>query len=1145
MFDDQGLFSFPDEQFRAVKLQVMNWGTFSGVHRIEIAERGFLFVGSSGSGKSTLLDAFSQLLVPTKNIDFNAAAHEASAKGRGERSAMSYVRGAWTMDADGAVEYLRKKAVLSALALTLKNRQGRTVTLAQLLWVSGSSTANADLQRRFMVLRYDFDLATGLEEFGNDLNVRRFKRTLGEGGFFYENFTQYAAKFRQELGIDSEKAMLLLHKTQSAKNLGDLNEFVRRFMLDTPETIKTAEDLAEEFTELEKSYQAVVRAEEQIKALTPAEKNVALMQETQKTVKTLQFEDAHLRAYGEKLHIDLETKEVDRLSALLRRREEDAARLETEKNETERSVRDLERLEREKGGEQIETWERDKKRAEEDRDRTMKERGRASVAVDALGWSFPASPEAFEEAREAAAALIDECAARRDEREEEKRALVIALDKAKTQLADLRAEIRSLEEKRSGIPLAQLKLRETLAALLGVKEDALPFAGELIQVKETEAAWRGAIERALHPLALSVMVSADRFEEAERLAAERDWGEKLSLLRDRRTMVESSDAPRDGSLLWKVDVADSPFADGLTYLLETEADYLCAETQEAFRREKRAVMKSGLVKRAHGRLVKDDRFRVNDPRGWVLGSDVEQKLEALTRECTALEKTVDADNARLKSLTAEEASANEKRDQAKNFLAFDWARIDATPFVTAIARLDRDIRRLREGSDDLKRIAERLETERKRFADLTKRFVDAVSDAKVAQKELDAAKSRVAALHQRFDAEIAAIPALIVPALSRRIAPEKRTLDAIVNEIYAASRRVTADIAEAEKRIAAAVQAIEKVFVEFLAKNPEMKSRLTDTVESAPDFLDYLAGLRQDRLPEFRERFSKLLREQSAQQLTRLLDQLKTEKAKIRDGLERVNESLRRVPYNIDTNGRKTFLVIKPEDRQLPDAVEFRQMLLAAAKNLANSLSDAEEDDRFSLLSKIVGKIRDKGPEAQNALRRALDVREHLDFKGEEVNERGAFVDVASTSGKSGGQRQKLTTTCLAAALRYQLCGDSDDLPTFAPVVLDEAFDKADSSFTTLSMKIFEAFGFQMIVATPDKAVSTLEPFIGGACVVHIVDRKASSLIAVPYDDEKKRLNWTTSREEGARQVREEAGREAGHEAGDDLEEGTEPLGEE
>ena len=37
-------------QFRMRRLQVYNWGTFSGLTDVPIAERGFLFVGRSGSG---------------------------------------------------------------------------------------------------------------------------------------------------------------------------------------------------------------------------------------------------------------------------------------------------------------------------------------------------------------------------------------------------------------------------------------------------------------------------------------------------------------------------------------------------------------------------------------------------------------------------------------------------------------------------------------------------------------------------------------------------------------------------------------------------------------------------------------------------------------------------------------------------------------------------------------------------------------------------------------------------------------------------------------------------------------------------------------------------------------------------------------
>jgi uncharacterized protein YPO0396 len=89
----------------------------------------------------------------------------------------------------------------------------------------------------------------------------------------------------------------------------------------------------------------------------------------------------------------------------------------------------------------------------------------------------------------------------------------------------------------------------------------------------------------------------------------------------------------------------------------------------------------------------------------------------------------------------------------------------------------------------------------------------------------------------------------------------------------------------------------------------------------------------------------------------------------------------------------------------------------------------------------------------------------------------------------------------------------------YAPVILDEAFDKADNEFTALAMNIFNNFGFQMIVATPLKSVMTLEPFIGGACYVDIKDRQKSSVLMIEYDSDKQRLDLSVN-------ARSEAGNE-------------------
>src|SRR5690554_842425 len=137
------------QQFRMQRLQVYNWGTFSGLHDIRIAEQGFLFVGRSGSGKSTLLDALTALLIPPQWQVFNAAAREGD-RSRRDRNLATYVRGAWgeqkdTDSGEIASQYLRRGSTWSALALTFGNGAGRQITLIQLYWLRGGATAQNEV----------------------------------------------------------------------------------------------------------------------------------------------------------------------------------------------------------------------------------------------------------------------------------------------------------------------------------------------------------------------------------------------------------------------------------------------------------------------------------------------------------------------------------------------------------------------------------------------------------------------------------------------------------------------------------------------------------------------------------------------------------------------------------------------------------------------------------------------------------------------------------------------------------------------------------------------------------------------------------------------------------------------------------------
>ncbi len=351
---------FDNDQFRMRRLQVFNWGTFSDLHDIPVAERGFLFVGPSGAGKTTLLDAISALLVPPRWVDFNAAAREASRTGR-DRNLVSYVRGAWAEqkdDASGeiAMQYLRTGTTWSALALTYGNSQGQEVALVQLFWLRGNANGSTDVKRHYLIFDRPFDLQE-IKDF--DLDIRKLKKSHPEA-FAREDFQPYRERFCRLLGIESEQALRLLHKTQSAKNLGDLNTFLRDFMLDRPETFDAAERLVSEFAELNAAHQAVVTAREQVSTLAPARdghgrlQDLILMQGQLKEVK------ARVDVYKETCRLALLQERIAALHVELAGAQAEGQHRKTTLDNERAALDDLKRQHSELGGDRIEHLETEK-----------------------------------------------------------------------------------------------------------------------------------------------------------------------------------------------------------------------------------------------------------------------------------------------------------------------------------------------------------------------------------------------------------------------------------------------------------------------------------------------------------------------------------------------------------------------------------------------------------------------------------------------------------------------------------------------------------------------------------------------------------------------------------------------------------------
>ena len=1092
-------------QFKLRRIQTFNWGTFDGVLDFLIPEEGFLFVGPSGSGKSTILDAHAALLTPPRWAEFNVAAREADRHGK-DRNAVTYIRGAWAQQTGDSGEYLsqylRPGTTWSAIVETYHNAEGRCVVLAQLLWIRGKSNSTNDVRKLYLVLERDFDIRE-LEFFPKaDFEVRKVRPALPDA-FVTDEFSAYQERFRRMLCIESELALRLLHKTQSAKNLGDLNMFLRDFMLDIPQTFDIAERLVSEFGELNAAHQAVVAARQQIDILKPAKENYELLTKAQERRSLLDELGVGVDFYRERqLQSLLKARKSEREVELEGARQEatqkaDKARMELTK------LRELQDKLQSSGGSLIEQLSGQKHEAETERDARLKRRDLAQDACKALGWTLPSDPTAFAQLAETARQNLSGAPDAKQTLVEDRDKLILERQSTEQAFKAATAEATSLARQRSNISVKMLDVRAALAAATGIPEEKLPFVGELLEVRKEDTRWQGAIERLLHGFALSLLVDEKHYAAVSACLDERHIGQRLVYLRVLPQQT-SQKTLFPNSVVHKLNVAKSAFAEWLREELRSRFDYECVDSPQALRATQRGVTVQGQIKHNASRHEKDDRYRVDDPGNWVLGFDnalkrthYEKMAAELAAKYESLRRGVEEAGHRL-------AQQDAQALHCQSLANLVWAEIDVGSVLTKIASLIERIAAERDARPDLAKIEKAIAAQNATY----EKAVESknTADGKVSGKENDIAELSKALKGLR-DEFLTALSPHQATGLAERYAATGRalTLESLDQLTTQVTKVLGADRGTLIEEIGRLRTAIERQFAEFNRVWLAESDGLDATLESADDYFAKLHRLETDGLPRFEQRFFTLLREQSDQNLSLLQACISQERKAIIDRLVDVNDSLLVAPYNPGTH-----LVIETMDRPLEDVKEFKA-------SLRDALSHAFTDDKvlaeaqFNALKALVTRLGSQETVDKNWRALVLDVRQHVEFVARELDSNDVEVEIyRSGAGKSGGQRQKLAASCLAAALRYQLGGQDRGLPSFSTVVLDEAFDKADNEFTEMAMNIFKTFGFQMIVATPMKSVMTLEPFIGGACFVHIRDRKHSSVMQIEYDTSSHRLNLTS-----------------------------------
>ncbi|MFW6240267.1 MAG: ATP-binding protein [Thermodesulfobacteriota bacterium] len=1079
--------------FRLKRLEMYNWGTF---HRDvwKIAPAGFnsLLTGDIGSGKSTVVDAVTTLLVPHHRIVYNKAA---GAEGK-ERSLYSYIRGEYKsvkmeLGESGKPVALREDHNSYTVLLGHFAADGRKpVTLAQVFWLKDQ---NRNPERFFVVSESDLTIAEDFADFGtNILDLKKRLKKRKEVAV-YENFKRYADKFRRLFGIENPQALELFYQTVSMKSVGNLTDFVRRHMLDETDVESRIVDIRKNFDNLNQAHAAVLRAKDQIERLSPlvadGREHEELRGQLDQWVNCREALQGFFAVQKETLLKEaigrwkLDHQNCEHRLETLRKT---LAELRDTENDLKNSIADnggrrLEELAREIARR---TGERDQKR---EREKAYLEKARR------LKLPRPEKSETFFHNRKTTEAYVGKIDVRLADLQVQQVDFRIAVKQAKEESDRVREELDSLRKRKTNIPLKNLRIRREMAETLGLPETEMPFVGELLRVDERESEWEGAIERLLHNFGLSLLVPEIHYAQVSRYVDRTHLKGRLVYFRVREDAPAAAETETGlDDLIRKIQIKpDTPFYDWLFGELRRRFDFICCRDMAEFHRRPRAITPNGQIKTGGQRHEKDDRHDIRDRGRYILGWQNREKIRALKGVLADLEARGAKAMDELNALVNRQQSYTVHRDVCRDLLTFtDYAEIHWRPAAARIQELEAERKRIAEGSDLLRD----LEAQREKVV------------LEIAARESDYDKT----LPKRGEIELRLAQGKNLLVKARKLAATvdaaaRKSLFPKLAEFQAAAlgdRKLTFDNVDdrekevrhhIQKKIDAGNKKLEGLTVRIIQRMQDYKghypaetSEVDAALEAGPEYAAMLKTLQEEDLPRHEARFKNLLNEGTINSIALFQSQLAREREEIEKKIDRINASLADMEYSPGT-----YIQLISDPAGDGEVRDFRTDLKQCLSQELDG-TDLYNERKFLQVKKLIDRFNGREGLAEldrKWTRKVTDVRNWFVFSAaerwkEDDSEKEYYSD---SSGKSGGQKEKLAYTILGSALAYQFGLDdpSRKSRSFRFVVIDEAFGRGSDDSTRYGLELFKRLDLQLLIVTPLQKINIIEDYIRAVHFVH------------------------------------------------------------
>lgn len=1107
-------------------MEVLNWGTFDEkIYAIRPMGETSLLTGANGSGKTTFVDALLTLIVPEKRYRFYN--QSSGSEKKGDRTEDSYVLGGFgainnELTGTSKTEYLRedKDTAYSILLAHFANEAGQEVTLFQV-----RHYLNGDMKKYFGIAHKALTIEEDFKPFDLGGNWKRqldqrYNKGARKQVEWFDAASRYAQRMVEVLGMQSMQALQLFNQTVGIKVLGNLDEFIRQHMLEPRNMEEEFQDLKKQLSTLLDAQRNIEKAEEQIRMLQP-------LQEHYERFRSL---ETSIEQHKHTLQTALLWKNYIRNALLQTAITENDWQLKALQEQLQTARTAIEQLNEEelntnyhiqhnKAGQRLKDLETQIQERETKQQQAQHALSEFSTwcAQLKLSVTSPADEQSYQQIKkenERKLHALNNEKRLNDEDDFEAR------NQKKTATANreaLEQQLNSLQLQRNNIDFHLVQVRKQICEALNLDTVQLPFAGELIAVKQEEMEWQPVLEKLLRPFALRLLVPDKHYKRVTKYVNGQNLGVKLVYehVTDSAIIQYAEKDTVPDKLQFH---PDHPLSKWVEQEVIRLFNYACIEDEKQLARHEKAVTLNGLVKNGK-RHEKDDRPGRHDPSRYVLGWNNERKKEALLQKRATLVDMISKAGEVIARCSAKAKRLDEQfyaHTRIKEHKSFE--ELHAAAIAKTIQKLQAQAAELRQGNEALNALKNQLSDIQLRKAALEAQREDLLREETRQKDRQESYRKEAEALQpllENFTEEDKDALLQFQQQHAEKLASvQLDTLEDIYHRFKQAEdtqREALQDsLNKEEKKIAVQVSRIRNPAHELVARFPDWPGEVQHLPEDPryiTEYIEWLEKLTRDNLPKYKLDFENFMNVTITHKIAGLKETLDKWERDIDTSVKRLNDSLGGINFN-----RMPDTYIQLGKRTMPagtDIRDFRQQLLEALPQAANWQQESF-DAKSQHFTQKVRPLIDEMDRNENYRNKVLDVRNWFEFWADErFRSTNELKKTYRQMGQlSGGEKAQLTYTILCSAIAYQfgITREGKNSRSLRFIAVDESFSNQDEEKATYLMELCKQLHLQLLVVTPSDKIQIVQDFIAHVHLVQRVNNRTSTLYNMTVKELKGKL---------------------------------------